>query len=165
MTLTVRAGGYGGPDQLRFDDLDLPAPRPGEVRIRVDDGTPDHRPVLGAVRDHPGVFLGIYPYMGFTASPLMGRTLTALALGEDPGRDLTPFAPERFAASETSAAEHGVGAGADVLEDQVGLGHRDVGDGAEVLDHEVAQGGRVGDRDVHLEVVAAGEEVDVEDAR
>lgn len=35
MTLTVRAGGYGGPDQLLVEDLDVPAPEAGEVRIRV----------------------------------------------------------------------------------------------------------------------------------
>ncbi len=64
--------------------------------VGIGNGTPDHRPVLGEVAQYPGVFFGIYPYMGFTASPLMGRTLAALALGEDPGRDLTPFAPERF---------------------------------------------------------------------
>jgi sarcosine oxidase, subunit beta len=67
--------------------------------VGVGNGTPDHRPVLGEAPGHPGVFLGLYPYMGFTASPLMGRTLAALALGEDPGRDLAPFAPGRFAAA------------------------------------------------------------------
>jgi glycine/D-amino acid oxidase-like deaminating enzyme len=34
--------------------------------------------------------------MGFTASPLMGRVLSDLVLGRDPGRDLTSFAPDRF---------------------------------------------------------------------
>lgn len=64
--------------------------------VGVGNGTPDHRPILGEAPGHPGLFLGIYPYLGFTASPLMGRTLADLALGNDPDRDLTPFAPERF---------------------------------------------------------------------
>ncbi|MBD8606807.1 FAD-binding oxidoreductase [Aeromicrobium sp. CFBP 8757] len=64
--------------------------------VGVGNGTPDQRPILGEVPSHPGVFVGIYPYMGFTASPLMGQTLAALAAGRDPGRDLTPFDPLRF---------------------------------------------------------------------
>jgi sarcosine oxidase subunit beta len=64
--------------------------------VGVGNGTPDQRPILGEVPSHPGVFVGIYPYMGFTASPLMGQTLAALAAGRDPGRDLTSFDPLRF---------------------------------------------------------------------
>ena len=64
--------------------------------VGVGNGTPDHRPLIGAVPGHPSVILGFYPYMGFTASPLMGQVLTSLVLGHDPGRDLAPFAPDRF---------------------------------------------------------------------
>jgi sarcosine oxidase, subunit beta len=44
----------------------------------------------------PGVVVGMVPQMGFTAGPLLGRTLADLALGKSPGRDLSPFAPDRF---------------------------------------------------------------------
>jgi glycine/D-amino acid oxidase-like deaminating enzyme len=64
--------------------------------VGIGNGTPDHSPIIGAVPGHPGVWLGFYPYMGFTASPLMGRVLSDLVLGRDPGRDLTSFAPDRF---------------------------------------------------------------------
>lgn len=64
--------------------------------VGIGNGTPDHSPIIGGVPGHPGVWLGFYPYMGFTASPLMGRVLSDLVLGRDPGRDLQPFAPERF---------------------------------------------------------------------
>jgi glycine/D-amino acid oxidase-like deaminating enzyme len=64
--------------------------------VGIGNGTPDHSPIIGAVPGHRGVWLGFYPYMGFTASPLMGRVLSDLVLGRDPGRDLQPFAPDRF---------------------------------------------------------------------
>lgn len=64
--------------------------------VGIGNGTPDHSPIIGAVPGHTGVWLGFYPYMGFTASPLMGRVLSDLVLGRDPGRDLAPFAPDRF---------------------------------------------------------------------
>ncbi|KAA9106556.1 NAD(P)/FAD-dependent oxidoreductase [Microbacterium rhizomatis] len=64
--------------------------------VGIGNGTPDHSPIIGAVPGHPGVWLGFYPYMGFTASPLMGRVLNDLVQGRDPGRDLLPFAPDRF---------------------------------------------------------------------
>lgn len=62
-------------------------------------GTPDHRPVIGALPHVPGVIAGLFPYMGLTAGPLMGRVLADLALGCDPGIDLSPFRPGRFAGS------------------------------------------------------------------
>ena len=64
--------------------------------VGIGNGTPDHRPVLGEVAGSPGLFVGLFPYMGLTASPLMGRVLAALVRGEDPGRDLSPFDPARF---------------------------------------------------------------------
>lgn len=59
-------------------------------------GTPDHRPVLGILEVEPRVVIGLYPYMGITAGPLMGRTLADLVLGREPEVDLVPFRPERF---------------------------------------------------------------------
>jgi glycine/D-amino acid oxidase-like deaminating enzyme len=48
-------------------------------------------PLIGAVA--PGLYVGAFPYMGFTAAPLLGRVLSDLVLGRDPGRDLSPFLP------------------------------------------------------------------------
>lgn len=53
--------------------------------------TPDWKPFIGAVA--PGLFVGAFPYMGFTAAPLLGQVLGDLALGRDVGRDLSPFQP------------------------------------------------------------------------
>lgn len=91
------------PDSLR-ENLRIAvrvAPVVGGVKllrtwVGVGNGTPDQRPVLGELPHHPGLFVGIYPYMGFTASPLMGRTLAELATGETPALDLAPFDPMRF---------------------------------------------------------------------
>ncbi|CAG7606090.1 NAD(P)/FAD-dependent oxidoreductase [Leucobacter soli] len=64
--------------------------------VGIGNGTPDHSPIIGPVPGHPNVILGFYPYMGFTAGPLMGRVLSRLAQDEEPGVDLRPFAPDRF---------------------------------------------------------------------
>lgn len=63
----------------------------------ISNGTPDHRPLLGPLRNIPNVLVGLFPHLGFTAGPLMGRVLADLATGSTPGFDLAPFAPERFA--------------------------------------------------------------------
>lgn len=65
----------------------------------IGNGTPDHRPVLGPLRSAPRVLVGMFPHMGFTAGPLMGRVLADLAIERQPELDLTPFSPERFATS------------------------------------------------------------------
>ena len=65
----------------------------------IGNGTPDHRPVLGVLRGAPQVLVGLFPHMGFTAGPLMGRVLADLAIGRQPELDLAPFSPERFATS------------------------------------------------------------------
>jgi glycine/D-amino acid oxidase-like deaminating enzyme len=56
--------------------------------------TPDWLPIIGEVL--PGFYVGAFPYMGFTAAPLLGQVLADLALGRNPGHDLAPFAPDRF---------------------------------------------------------------------
>jgi glycine/D-amino acid oxidase-like deaminating enzyme len=38
----------------------------------------------------------MFPFLGFTGGPIMGSLVARLALGEDPGRDLSPFSPARF---------------------------------------------------------------------
>ncbi len=64
--------------------------------IGTGNGTPDHRPLIGEVSGYKGLYIGMFPYMGFTAGPLLGRTLANLILNADAERDLTPFALSRF---------------------------------------------------------------------
>lgn len=64
----------------------------------VGNGTPDLLPVIGESPEAPGAFVAMFPHMGLTAGPLMGQVLAALVQGKDPGRDLTPFALDRFTA-------------------------------------------------------------------
>ena len=59
--------------------------------------TPDERPVIGRLPGRGRVLAGLFPYLGLTAGPLMGRVLADLALGRDPGIDLGPFRVDRFA--------------------------------------------------------------------
>lgn len=65
----------------------------------VGNATPDLRPLIGESPSVPGVFVGMFPHMGLTAGPLMGQVLSALVEGKDPGRQLTPFALDRFTAT------------------------------------------------------------------
>jgi sarcosine oxidase, subunit beta len=60
-------------------------------------GTPDERPVIGRLPGATRVLAGLFPYLGLTAGPLMGRVLADLVLGRDPGIDLEPFRVDRFA--------------------------------------------------------------------
>jgi glycine/D-amino acid oxidase-like deaminating enzyme len=64
--------------------------------IGVGNGTPDHNPVIGELPDAPGAYVGMYPYMGFTASPLLGEVLSDLVLNSTSKIDLKPFALTRF---------------------------------------------------------------------
>jgi glycine/D-amino acid oxidase-like deaminating enzyme len=50
-------------------------------------------PVVGELPGVPGLFVGVYPFMGFTAAPLLGRTLAELTLGRPIGADISAFAP------------------------------------------------------------------------
>ncbi|MDJ0334003.1 FAD-binding oxidoreductase [Salinibacterium sp. G-O1] len=62
----------------------------------IGNATPDLLPILGEYESAPGVFVGIYPHMGFTAGPLMGRMLADLATRTAVNRNLQPFSPGRF---------------------------------------------------------------------
>ena len=53
-------------------------------------------PVIGKVSDRGQVVVGLFPHMGFTAGPLLGKTLSDLVLGRRSDRDLSPFSPDRF---------------------------------------------------------------------
>jgi glycine/D-amino acid oxidase-like deaminating enzyme len=63
----------------------------------VGNGTPDLLPLIGESPAAPGAFVAMFPHMGLTGGPLMGQVMAALVQGKDPGRDLTPFALDRFA--------------------------------------------------------------------
>ncbi len=65
----------------------------------VCNGTPDHRPILGELEDVPGFFVAAFPFLGFTAAPLMGRLVAELACGRAVPYDLAPFAAARFSAA------------------------------------------------------------------
>ncbi len=62
----------------------------------VNNAVPDQRPIIGTIPKVPGLVVGTFPYLGFTAGPLLGALLADLALGRPVERDLAPFAPARF---------------------------------------------------------------------
>ncbi|MCP9487186.1 MAG: FAD-binding oxidoreductase [Gaiellaceae bacterium MAG52_C11] len=59
-------------------------------------GTPDHRPILGELDEVPGFFVASFPYLGFTAAPLLGKLVGDLSRGLAVPYDLAPFAAGRF---------------------------------------------------------------------
>lgn len=66
-----------------------------ETRVGFRPGTPDDLPILGAIRPGLAVSTG-FGAGGLTNAPFAGKLVASIALGEDPGFDLTPFAPDRF---------------------------------------------------------------------
>lgn len=50
-------------------------------------------PLIGELPGAPGLFIGSFPYMGFTAGPLLGRVLAQLVRGQVPETDLSAFTP------------------------------------------------------------------------
>ena len=86
-------------DNLRVAQSVVPAV--GQARVLRTwagwvNGTDDWLPVIGEIASVPGLFVGAFPYMGFTAAPLLGRVLADLVLGRPARRDLSAFAPDRF---------------------------------------------------------------------
>ncbi len=65
----------------------------------VCNGTPDHRPILGELEGVPGFFVAAFPYLGFTAAPLMGKLVAELSRGREIPYDVAPFAASRFSAA------------------------------------------------------------------
>ncbi|MGQ0735384.1 MAG: NAD(P)/FAD-dependent oxidoreductase [Acidobacteriota bacterium] len=60
--------------------------------------TPDHNPIIGPAAEVAGLFtIAGFSGHGFQHSPAAGRMLVDLMIGRDPGLDLSPFAPDRFA--------------------------------------------------------------------
>lgn len=64
--------------------------------IGIGNGTPDHNPIIGMIPNTSGAYVGMYPYMGFTAAPLMGQVLAELILNQKSSIDLKPFSLQRF---------------------------------------------------------------------
>jgi sarcosine oxidase subunit beta len=52
-------------------------------------------PVLGEAASVPGFFVGLFPYLGFTAGPFFGRMAADMIGGRAPAYDLSPFALAR----------------------------------------------------------------------
>jgi sarcosine oxidase subunit beta len=55
--------------------------------------TADWLPLIGELPGCPGVFIGAFPYMGFTAGPLLGRTLAELLCRGETQADISRFTP------------------------------------------------------------------------
>jgi heterotetrameric sarcosine oxidase beta subunit len=69
--------------------------------------TPDGNPIIGPVRDLPGLFLiNGFSGHGFQHSPAAGRIVADVIAGRDPGLDLTPFALERFVSGAVSGERY-----------------------------------------------------------
>jgi glycine/D-amino acid oxidase-like deaminating enzyme len=76
-------------------------PRIADVKVirtwvGTGNGTPDHNPIIDKFPGVEGLFVGMYPYMGFTASPLMGKLLAELVLAGRCERDISHFAIGRL---------------------------------------------------------------------
>lgn len=76
-------------------------PRIADVKVirtwvGTGNGTEDHNPIIDKFPGVAGLFVGMYPYMGFTASPLMGRLLAELVLTGRCERDISHFTIERL---------------------------------------------------------------------
>jgi sarcosine oxidase, subunit beta len=54
-------------------------------------GTADWKPLLGEAPRAPGFFLCFFPWMGFSAGPVVARAVGDLVLGREPEVDLDPF--------------------------------------------------------------------------
>jgi glycine/D-amino acid oxidase-like deaminating enzyme len=76
-------------------------PRIADVKVirtwvGTGNGTEDHNPIIDKFPGVDGLYVGMYPYMGFTASPLMGKLLAELILTGKCQRDISHFSIERL---------------------------------------------------------------------
>jgi len=75
-------------------------PRLGSARLlrvwpAIVNGTADWKPILGEVPGHPGFFINMFPWMGFTAGPISARVTAELVMGRQPALDLRQFSALR----------------------------------------------------------------------
>jgi glycine/D-amino acid oxidase-like deaminating enzyme len=61
-------------------------------------GTADWKPILGELPGRPGVFMTMFPWMGFTAGPMSALLTAELVLGRKPSLDLSAFSAARYLA-------------------------------------------------------------------
>jgi glycine/D-amino acid oxidase-like deaminating enzyme len=78
-------------------------PRLGSVCLlrvwpAVVNGTADWKPILGELPGRPGVFMSMFPWMGFTAGPMTALLTAELVLGRKPSLDVTAFSAARYLA-------------------------------------------------------------------
>ena len=76
-------------------------PRIADVKVirtwvGTGNGTEDHNPIIDKFPGVDDLYVGMYPYMGFTASPLMGKLLAELILTGKCQRDISHFSIERL---------------------------------------------------------------------
>ncbi len=62
----------------------------------VVNGTADWKPILGELPGRPGVFMGMFPWMGFTAGPMAALLTAELVLGRKPSLDVGAFSAARY---------------------------------------------------------------------
>jgi sarcosine oxidase subunit beta len=66
--------------------------------------TPDHNPIIGPTAERAGFYtVAGFSGHGFQHSPAAGRIIADMICGRDPGLDVSPFAPDRFTASQSRA--------------------------------------------------------------
>ena len=61
-------------------------------------GTADWKPILGELPGHPGFFINMFPWLGFSAGPVAARIVADLVLGRRPQFDLSVFSALRYGA-------------------------------------------------------------------
>ena len=59
-------------------------------------GTADWKPILGELPGRPGVFMSMFPWMGFTAGPMSALLTAELVLGRKPSLDVSAFSAARY---------------------------------------------------------------------
>ena len=59
-------------------------------------GTADWKPIIGEAPRVPGFYLAMFPWLGFTAGPLVARLVADLVLGRKPDRDMSLFSSDRY---------------------------------------------------------------------
>ena len=78
-------------------------PRLGSVALlrtwpAIVNGTADWKPILGELPGRPGVFMSMFPWMGFTAGPMSALLTAELVLGRKPSMDVSAFLAARYLA-------------------------------------------------------------------
>lgn len=62
-------------------------------------GLPDQLPILGELQSVPGFYVAMFPDLGFTCGPILGKIVSDLALGRRPDVDISNFSPNRLHAA------------------------------------------------------------------